>query len=111
MADKPLFTPDRGAIDQVKSKVTISDVAVLREANLSDDGRRCDCPSCGGLRTAAITKDDKGFRCTTCDASGDVIAFEMAAGGEGFPAALSSLQAVAARRDGATGDLFNEPGV
>lgn len=102
----PLSPGQRAAA--IKAGLSIAELATLREANLSADGRVCDCPSCGGAQTITIAKSGETFGCSSCDLRGDLIHFEIAATGASWSAAVRALEGLHRRggRDGGTGDLF-----
>lgn len=97
----------RARADAIKARITVAELAELRRADPSEDGRTCDCPSCHGARTVQIAASGRTFACA-CGLRGDVITFEIAATGESFSRCCAALeQAFPARPDGRTADLFN----
>ncbi|WP_270375565.1 hypothetical protein [Marinicauda sp. Alg238-R41] len=82
--------------EAIKAKVSIADLAELREADVTptSEGWRCDCPSCRGVQTVRIWAHGERCRCEAagCTLEGDVVTFEMAASGAPFAAACASLE-------------------
>lgn len=119
-------TRNRARAEAIKAKVSIADLAELREARVTPQahGYRCDCPTCHGVQSVRISAHGEHFACEPpdgCGLEGDLIAFEMAAGGASFARACANLEAafnlpspdgapasaVPAGRDDRTGELFS----
>lgn len=112
---RPDLTPLR---DRVKAGLGVSDVVTalgfaLEKKGLEKKGGSVvfSCPVCCN-QTAAIRRDDQGWKCTQCFASGDIVGLLMDVRGVGYHGALRQLEQIMRNRaeQGPGGDLFANSG-
>lgn len=93
----------------LKTRLCVDDVLTALGLD-SDLGVECPSQHCGALDALVQTANGDGWRCKTCDASGDIFTLVMERRDMTFPRARDWLEANALpkRRDGKTRDLFAE---